>query len=265
MSSRVAYFGPKATFTHEAAVKYFGYNNDYIPIKRISGIFQAIVDGSADYGVVPVENSTGGSVTDTLDLFIKTDLKVYDQVTLRIKHNLLSASAREEIKRVYAHPQALIQCSDYLDENFPNAERIASLSNAEGVKISKKEPGAAGIGSILCVNEYALNIIDKEINDNKENETRFYIISKDKHKLLKERSLILLSVKNKIGSLYDILKIFKRSKINMTRIESRPSRVKNWDYVFIIEYENSKCIKRNVKLLHKLKKHCNFVDYLGSY
>lgn len=265
MSSRVAYLGPKATFTHEAAVKYFGYNNDYLPINRISGIFQAIVDGSADFGVVPVENSTGGSVTDTLDLFIKTDLKVYDRITLQIKHNLLAPCAREEIKRVYAHPQALTQCSDYLNKNFPEAEQVAALSNAEGVRIARKEGQAAGIGSILCVNEYALNIIDKEINDNKDNETRFYIISKEKHKLLKDRSLILLSVKNKIGSLYDILKIFKRSRINMTRIESRPSRVKNWDYVFIIEYENSKCIKRNLKLLHKLKKHCNFVDYLGSY
>lgn len=265
MSEKVAYLGPKATFTHEAAVKYFGYNKSYIPIKRISGIFEAVLEGSVDFGVVPVENSTGGSVTDTLDLFIKTDLKVYDRITLKVKHNLLARCPRGEIKRVYAHPQALIQCSEYLQQNFPEAEQVASLSNAEGVLIAKKEGGSAGIGSILCVNEYSLDIIDKEINDNKENETRFYIISREKHRLLKSRSLILLSVKNEVGSLYDILKIFKKSKINMTRIESRPSRVKNWDYVFIVEYENSSCIKRNRKLLHKLKRHCNFVDYLGSY
>lgn len=262
---RIAYLGPKATFTNEAALKYFGTNNIFIPVKRIKEMFYKLKNKDVDYCVVPSENSTGGSIGDTLDLFVKTDLKIYDQTTLKIKQNLLSLYKKEEITKIFAHPQSFRQCSDYITNNFSNAEIIETYSNAEAAEFAKKTKYSASIGSVLCINEYHLNLVEEEINDNKNNETRFFIISNDKQHVFKDKSLIIFAVKNKPGKLYDALKVFKDCEINMTKIESRPSQVRNWDYVFIVEYENSMKIKNNVKLIKKLKKKCSYLDYLGSY
>ncbi|MCG8570597.1 MAG: prephenate dehydratase [Spirochaetes bacterium] len=263
--SKIAYLGPKATYTHEASIKYFGEDHDFIPARKIRDIFTLITNNEVNFGVVPVENSTGGSITDTLDLFIQTDLKIYDQTILKIHHNLLSKTKPNNIKKIFSHPQSFIQCAQYLEKNYPQTEFFDMPSNAEGAHFARNTPNSAAIGSVLCGTEYQLKIIDSQINDYKDNETKFFIIAKEYQSQTKDRSLIIISILDKVGGLFDILKVFKKNKINMTRIESRPSKTKNWDYVFVIEYENSANIKRNQNLLSQLAKKCSIVDYLGSY
>jgi chorismate mutase / prephenate dehydratase len=265
MDKKIAFLGPNGTFAHEATLKYFSDKNEFIPVNRINDIFNEIVNNKIDFGVVPSENSVGGTIGDTLDLFVNTELKVFDQLTLKISQNLLSLTQKPKIKKIFSHPQSLMQCACYITKNFTDIECIDAFSNAKACMLAKNEVNSAAIGPRLCGKEYGLDIIEESINDSKNNETKFYIVSSKINDNLKSKSLIIFSVANKSGSLFDILKIFKQIKINMTRIESRPSKVKNWEYVFIIEYENSKDLNRNEKLINVLKKKCNYFDYLGSY
>jgi chorismate mutase / prephenate dehydratase len=262
---KIAFLGPKVSFTYEASLKYFGEKNDFVALDKISDIFSQVKNDIVDFGVVPAENSTGGSIVDTLDCFIDTNLKVYDQITLEIVQNLMSISKKEEIKRIYSHPQSFLQCANYLKINFKNAEYIETLSNTKAAILAKKEPFSAAIGPLLCAKEYELNVLEENINDSKKNQTRFFIINKEINDVKRKKSLILISVPNKSGSLFNILKNFKNYKINMTRIESRPSKVKNWEYFFIIEYENSSNERNDQKFVSKLKSKCDYYVYLGTY
>ena len=264
-NKNIAYLGPKATFCHEAALKYFHKNNNFISSDKIEDIFKKVIHEDADFGVVPAENSIGGTITDTLDLFIQTELKIYDEVTIEIKQNLLSTTTKDKIKRIYTHPQSYYQCTRYIFENFPKVEYIESSSNSKAAILASQDNESASIGPKLCGIEYGLNILEENINDYKHNETKFFVISKQIQDVLKLKSLIIFSVPNKAGSLFNVLKIIKNNKINMTRIESRPSKIKKWEYIFIVEFENSKDINRNKKLLEKLEKSCKYFDYLGSY
>ncbi len=167
MSKKIAYFGPEATFTHEAALKYFSNEAEYLPAKQIKDIFTMLDKNLVEFGVVPIENSTGGSIADTLDLFIATDLKVYDQITMEIKHNLLKAKKTKVIKKIFGHPQAFRQCRAYLENNYPDVELIEMLSNAEGANLAQSVSDSAAIAPILCAEVYNLEILAEEINDNK--------------------------------------------------------------------------------------------------
>lgn len=264
-NKNIAYFGPKASFTHEASLKYFKKNNNFIAVDRIEDVFRKVITSDADFGVVPAENSIAGTVVDTIDLFVQTDVKVFDQVSVEIVQNLLSNTTKDKIKRIYSHPHSFHQCSKYLLNNFTSVEFVESTSNSKAAMLASQDKEGASIGPMLCASEYGLNIIEKNINDFKHNETKFFIISKDTQDEMKKKSMIIFSVPNVPGSLFNVLKIFKKNKINMTRIESRPSKIKKWDYVFIIEYENSKEKRNNEKLLNQLKKHCEYFNYLGSY
>lgn len=270
---RIGYLGPKATFSHEASIKYFEENIninkdkkiEFIPINKIYDIFEKINNSELDYAVLPFENSTGGTIGDTLDLFIKTELKIFDQIVLNVTQNLLSNTTKENIKRIYAHYQSFMQCSEYLNKNFSDVEIIEVSSNAKAAILASQDKESAAIGPLLCAKEYNLNLLEERINNKQNNQTKFFIICKQIRHIFKNRSLIIFSVPNKPGSLYKILKIFNKKNINMTKIESRPSKEKNWEYVFIIEYENSKFLKKNLSLLKTLKKSCDYFDYLGSY
>ncbi len=262
---KIAYLGPKATFTEEASLKYFHENNNFIPVIRIDDVFRKVINGEADFGVVPVENSIAGTITDTMDLFVTTDLKIYDQVTIEIRQTLLSKYKREKIKKIFSHPNSFYQCSKYIFDNFPKVEYIETTSNAKAAVLALEEPNSASIGPLLCAKEYGLNVLEENINDFKHNETRFFIISKEPQDKIKKRSMIIFSVPNKPGSLYHALKYFKKHKVNMTKIESRPSKLRKWVYVFIVEYENGSDPKRVNKLITKMKKLCEFFNYLGSY
>jgi chorismate mutase / prephenate dehydratase len=261
----VAYLGPKGTFSQEAAIKYFGENNSFTPLTRIDDVFRKVINNEAHFGIVPIENSVTGTIVDAIDLFITTKLKIYDEVSIEIRQNLLSNNHRESIKKIYSHASSLGQCSKYLIENFPKAEYIEITSNAKAAMLAKEENDAAAIGPALCAKEYGLKIIEESINDFKHNETKFFIISNAPQEIMKEKSMIIFSVLNKPGSLYNTLKVFKQNKINMTKIESRPSKIKKWDYVFIVEYENIKDNKKTAKLLSKMEKLCGYFNYLGSY
>lgn len=264
-NKNIAYLGPKATFTEEAALKYFHQNNNFIPVIRIDDVFRKVISGDADFGVVPVENSIGGTIVDTIDLFVTTNLKIYDQVTIEIRQTLLSKCKRENIKKIFSHPNSFYQCSKYIFDNFPKVEYIEATSNSKAALLASEEPNSASIGPILCAKEYGLNVIEGNINDFKHNETRFFIISKDLQGIIKKKSMIIFSVPNKPGSLYHALKYFKKNKINMTKIESRPSKLRKWDYVFIVEYENDPNSKNANTLLEKMEKFCDYFNYLGSY
>lgn len=265
MSRKIAFFGPASSFTHEAALKYFNEDDIYVPVVKIQDVFNKINKNEVDYGVVPSENSTGGTIQDTFDLFVNSELKVYDQITLEINQNLISNFTKNEIKKIYSHPQSIMQCYNYLEKNFSKVEIIESPSNSKAAIIAKDEAYSASIGPKLCASTYGLKIVEENIQDSKTNQTKFFIISDKIQSDYKERSLILFSVKNRYGMLFNILKILKKFKINMTKIESRPSKVKNWEYVFIIEYQNSFKKELNIKLLKEIKKNCDFLDYLGNY
>lgn len=264
-NTKIAYLGPKATFTYEAALKYFDDNNTFIHVERIYEVFRKVINENAAYGVVPAENSSAGTIVDTLDLFVKTDLKIFDQITIEIKQNLLSKTTKDKIKRIYTHPHSFNQCSEYIFDNFAKTEYVEATSNAKAAIMASEDHESAAIGSILCASEYGLDVLEEGINDFKQNETKFFIISKNIQNKLKDRSMIIFSVPDKPGSLFNILKIFKNQKINMTRIESRPSKIKKWDYVFIIEYINPDNELKNEIHLKKLKKICEYFNYLGSY
>jgi chorismate mutase/prephenate dehydratase len=265
-NKNIAYLGPKATFTHEASLKYFNNdNNNFMPVNKIEDVFRKVIDNEADFGVVPAENSVAGTIVDTIDLFIKTELKIFDQVTIEIRQNLISNTAKDKIKRIYSHPNSFLQCSKYIFENFRNVEFIETTSNSKAALLAKNDIESASIGPALCASEYGLKLLEENINDFEHNETKFFIISKAEPETLKEKSMIIFSVPNKPGGLFKILKIFKRNKVNMTRIESRPSKIKKWDYVFIIEFDNPKTNLKLNKLIDQLKNACVFFNYLGSY
>jgi len=261
----VAYLGPKATFCHEAAIKYFGEANNLMPVTRIDDVFRRVINGEANFGVVPIENSVAGTIVDSMDLFVTTNAKIHDEVTLEIRQNLMAKIKHEAIKKIYSHSSSLYQCSKYLIDNFPKSEYIETTSNAKAAQHAAEEPDAASIGPALCAKEYGLNMLEESINDYKHNETKFFIIAKNTSLEQKNKSMIIFSVINKPGSLYHALKAFKRHRINMTKIESRPSKIRKWDYVFIVEYENLKDPKKIKKFLKNLEKHCGYFNYLGSY
>lgn len=261
----VAFLGPQGTFTQEALFKYFGDDADSHSCSKIRDVFNSVIFKKTDYGIVPAENSVGGSISDTLDLFTQTDVKIYDQTSLKIKHNLLANCTKDKIKKIYSHPQVFLQCSEYINSNFKGIEIVETDSTSRAASIVKDEGNSAVIGNEILSKFYGIDIIERAVNDSGDNETKFFIISNEINPDLKSKSLILFSAKNSPGSLFKIIKIFNRKKINMTRIESRPSKINKWEYVFLIEYTNQSSREANEKLLKLIAEKTFFIKYLGSY
>lgn len=235
---KVAFLGPEGTYTHSAVIKHFG---DFIatqPVSSIEEVFRVVETGSADFGVVPVENSSAGVINHTLDLFMGSSLMISGEVALRIRHNLLSKlDSLKKVERVYAHQQSLSQCNQWLDKNLPQAERIAMNSNAQAV-LQAKDKNAASIGGVLASELYELPILRSDIEDMSDNTTRFAVIGKHRTPASGEdRTSLLVFVKNRAGSLFDLLKPLADRNISMSNIESRPSRQGVWDYVFFIDID----------------------------
>lgn len=268
---RVAFFGAEGAFTHLAALQFCNENKGFLPVKedfiRISEAEKILNDGKADYCVVPAENSTGGMVNDTFDLLICSKLKVLNEIRLPIIQNLLSKESDiRMIKSVYAHPQSLAQCRDFLDSNLPNAQLIDALSNAVGAKIAaEKGNGAAAIGAKILSDVYGLNVIKENINDCSGNETRFFVVGKEPSVKYGKHSIILFALQNRVGALYETLKIFNDYKCNMTQISSRPSRVKNWDYLFVVEFDTLADIEKNQAMLNEIENKCVYYNCVGMY
>jgi chorismate mutase/prephenate dehydratase len=263
---KIAYLGPEATFTHLASLKRFGSQVSYIPCDSIQDVFLEVERNSCDYGVVPIENSIEGAVTHTLDMFVDSDLKICAQIILDVAHNLLANCTENKIKRLYSNPQVFGQCRIWLQENLSNVEKIDVSSTARAAQIAKGEKNSACIASLLAAKIYKLKVIATDIEDSPHNITRFLVIGKtEADQTSQDKTSILFSIKDRVGALHDMLVPFKIHGINLTKIESRPSKKKAWDYYFFVDLEGHKENLRVKKALRELEHKCTFLKILGSY
>ncbi|MBL7197142.1 MAG: prephenate dehydratase [Candidatus Omnitrophica bacterium] len=262
----IAYLGPKATFTHLAALHKFGPEVSYNAWESITEVFLDVERGNSDYGVVPIENSIEGAVSHTLDMFMDSDLKICAEIILDISHNLLGNCEIEKIKKVYSNPQVFGQCRIWLQVNLPKAELIEVSSTTKAAQIASKEKYSACIASTLAAKVYDLKIIAKEIEDSPHNITRFLVIAQnDVSRTKDDKTSIMFSIKDKVGALHDMLIPFKKHKINLTKIESRPSKKKAWDYYFYLDLSGHRAETKVKKALKELDAKCKFLKVLGSY
>jgi chorismate mutase/prephenate dehydratase len=262
----IAYLGPQATYSHMAAVKKFGASLRCEPLPNITDVFTEVAKGQADYGVAPIENSTEGAVTHTYDMFVDSDLKVCAQIMLPIRHNLMAACPREQIKKIYSIAQVFAQCRLWLQLNMPHAELIEVSSSTRAAEIAKSEPNAGALASSLAAELYGLTIHDENVQDSSENVTRFLVIGrKYPPRTGNDKTSIMFAVQDRIGALHNSIASFKKYKINMTKIESRPSKRKAWEYYFFVDFLCHADDPRVKKALAELAKHTMFVKILGSY
>lgn len=264
---KVAFLGPAGTYNHTAACKHFGSFVDQYPVDNIEDIFRSVQTGQVHFGVAPIENSTEGVISHTLDLLINSSLQICGEVDLRIRHNLISQETDlSNIKKVYSHQQSLAQCRRWLDANLPNVELFAVRSNAEAVKIVKDEANAAAIAGSMASEIYDVPILSPEIEDEADNTTRFIVIGRD---LLgpsgNDRTSLLVTTSNKAGALHKLLKPLAERNIGMTKIESRPSRQGVWEYVFFIDIEGHKDDPVLAEALGEIEHETAMIRILGSY
>lgn len=264
---KVAYLGPKATFTHLACMKQFGFFANYIPVNSIKEVFAEVERGRANYGVVPIENSTEGVVNHTLDMFIESNLKITSEILQEVSHHLLSLTGvMEDIKCLYSHPHAIAQCATWVEQNLPHIPIVEVSSTARAAEMCVDDPSTAAIASELAAELYGLKIVKNHIEDYMNNYTRFLVIAiKHVEKSGRDKTSIMFSVKDRVGALYNVLKIFTEHGINLTKIESRPSRKKAWDYVFFVDLQGHIKDEKVKKALDVLEPQCLFLKVLGSY
>ena len=265
---KIAYLGPEGTWTHQAAIKKFGHSVNYTPHASFSDVFDDVARRRADYGVVPIENSTEGAVSHTLDLFVDSPLRICAQILLRIDNNLLATIAREEVRILYSHPQVFGQCKNWILRNLPDADlvEVSSTTKAAHLAHEKASEGAAALGGRLAAELAGLEVLDEAIQDRATNTTRFLVIGeKTCPPTGNDRTSILFSVHDRPGSLVAALKAFDSFEINMSKIESRPSKQKDWEYIFYVDLAGH-CENGQVSsALEELEKHCSLVKLLGSY
>jgi chorismate mutase/prephenate dehydratase len=266
---KVAFLGPEGTFTQAAVLNHFGHSVRGLPLTSIDEVFHEVEAASADFGVVPIENSTEGTVNHTLDRFIASPLTICGEVELRIHHSIMGKmSSLGRIVRICSHPQALAQCRVWLDEHLPDVERVPVSSNAEGARRARDEQGTAAIAGETAAEVYGLKILAAEIEDRPDNTTRFFVLGR---KLFtpsgEDRTTLLVSIghTDSPGALQRLLQPLADNRVSMTRIESRPSHKKKWDYVFFIDIEGHADDKHVAKALAELKKRASLFRILGSY
>jgi chorismate mutase/prephenate dehydratase len=266
---KVAFLGPEGTFSQAAVIKHFGSSVRALPLAAIDEVFHEVEGGIADFGVVPIENSSEGTVNHTLDMFLTSGLKICGEVELRINHCLMSRVERiDAIRRVCAHPQALAQCRVWLDEQIPDIERVPVSSNAEGARRARDEHGTAAIAGRAAADIYGLKLLATDIEDRPDNTTRFLVIGR---KLFSasgvDRTTLLVSTggTDDAGALFRLLEPFAAHHVNMTRIESRPSRKRKWDYVFFIDIEGHVSDPPVAEALKALETRASLFKILGSY
>jgi chorismate mutase / prephenate dehydratase len=264
----IAYLGPEATYTHQAAIRKFGASLDYQPIGTIADVFAAVEKGEADYGVIPVENSTEGAVIHSLDMLVESDLKIVAQVYLEITHNLLASCPLEEIEAVYSKDQALWQCRRWLQVHLPNAELREASSTARAVQIVREMPRAGAIASSLAGEIHHVPVVAANIQDKADNITRFLVVGKTSSGPVRNgrnKSSFVVSINDEVGALQRAIGPFSSRGINLTKIESRPSRKKPWDYYFFIDVLGHFEDAPVQEALQEVRKFCPLVKWLGSY
>lgn len=263
----VAYLGPAGSYSHIASILKFGESTEFLPVNTIPDVFSAVEHNEANYGVVPVENSTEGVVSHTLDMFLLSDLRICAEIYAPISHNLLSAGTDiTQIKRVYSIAQAIAQCRNWLATHLPGVEILEVSSTAKAAKMCEGYPTSAAVASSLAAKEYGLNILAEGIEDNPHNKTRFLVIGYSKPEPSgSDKTSIVFSVPHKAGSLYNALRVFDEAKINLTMIESRPTKQMPWEYVFFIDFQGHEEDEHVKKALAQLRSIALFVRVLGSY
>ena len=268
----IAYLGPEATNTHAAALKKFGASVDYHAIATVADIFTAVEKGETDYAVIPIENSTEGSVREALDSFVESDLKIVAQIYLEINHALISNSPLEAIKRVYSKDQALVQCRHWLQRHLPHAQLIDAPSTSRAVELAKEEPGAAAVAGELAAEHYGVPIVERNIQDKADNTTRFFVIGRKASGAVgggKDVTSLLVSLGDEAashsGALLKMLMPLAERGINLSKIESRPSKKRPWDYFFFLDVTGHHDDPNMKAALAELKKFCPMVKWLGSY
>lgn len=266
----VAFLGPEGTFSQEAVNKHFGHAVNIEPLSSIRQVFREVENGKADYGVVPIENSTEGVISYTLDVFMKSPLKISGEVKLRIHQNLLinqlAIDDWKKVKRIYSHQQSLAQCRQWLDVNLPNAERIPVSSNTEAAVQAKNDEEGAAIAGATAAEIYSLNIAQANIEDSKDNTTRFLVIgNQDVPPSGVDKTTLMISAKNRAGALYNLLAPLADNGLDMTRIESRPSQNANWEYYFFMDINGHIQDEKVAKALADLEKEADLLRVLGSY
>lgn len=264
---RVAYLGPEGTFTQAATLKHFGHSVQALALPGIGDIFREVEAGSCDYGVVPAENSTEGVVSHTLDLFMTSPLAIVGEVSLRIRHNLMSReSGLDAVRTLYSHQQSLAQCRGWLDRHLPQAERVVVGSNAEAARLAAQGPATGAVAALEAAEIYGLNILAERIEDAPGNTTRFLVIGpRDAPPSGEDKTSLLLSCRNESGGLHRLLTPLAEHGISMSRIESRPSRRGIWDYVFFIDILGHRQDPKLTQALDHLRREALFFRILGSY
>ncbi len=264
---KVAYLGPKATFTHLACMKKFGISAQFAPVRSIEDVFGEVERSLANYGVVPVENSTEGIVSHTLDMFVDSELKICSEILLAISLNLLSQSAgMDQITKIYSHWQPIAQSRRWIRDYLPNADIIEVASTAEAAELACGDPSSAAIASELAAQLYDLKILQRRIEDNINNFTRFLVIGKDYAPPTgNDKTSIMFSVKDKVGALHDMLQAFASNKVNLTKIESRPSKKRAWEYIFYLDMIGHLNDDNIQQAIEELQPQVQFFKTLGSY
>lgn len=262
---RVGYLGPAGTFTHEAALRRFGSSATLVPCATIEDVFYETERGNVDYGVVGVENSTAGAVTSTLDVFLESSLQVCAELALPVSHNLLSRGELGGIRKVFSHPQALAQCRKWLGANLPHAEQVEVASTVLAVQMAES-PEAAAIGPEAAGKLYGLPIIAHRIEDSRTNVTRFFVLGRERSpRTGRDKTAVVFSVRDRPGALRDALEAFAARGIDLTRIESRPSREKLWEYVFYADLAGHPDDEVVAAALADLDRQSSFVKVLGAW
>ncbi len=265
---QVAYLGPEGTFTQAAAIKHFGHAAVCVSQATIDGVFSQVESGDCNYGVVPVENSTEGMVSHTLDNFMDSALKISGEVEMRISHHLLVAehTNAENITRICAHQQALAQCRNWLDKHWPNVEREAVSSNGEAARLAAQVPGVAAVAGDMAAELYQLEKLAEHIEDFADNTTRFLVIGREEIPPSgRDKTSIIVSSRNRPGALFDLLEPFRRGGVSLTRIDTRPSRTEKWAYVFFIEFEGHLQDDNIASIVSELEEQSILLKPLGSY
>ena len=261
-----AYLGPAGTFCHIATARKFGPASTLMPCTSVDEVFAQVEKQQAHFGVVPVENSIAGVERTTLDRFVNSAVHICAEVYVEIQHNLLSAGPRAEIKRVYSHPQALDQCQSWLRRNLPAAETMEVSSTARAAQLAAAETGAAAIGTELAASLYNLSVVAANIQDRADNRTRFLVIGReDALPSGKDKTSLMFSVTHRAGSLWEALGVLHRHKVNMTMIESRPTKQNPWEYVFFVDVQGHSSEAPIANALQELAGQTLFVKVLGSY
>ncbi|HYE04023.1 MAG TPA: prephenate dehydratase [Planctomycetota bacterium] len=264
----ICHFGQPGAFTHLAATLKFGDSVGYTSVEDIATVFTEVEKGHADYGVVPIENSTDGSITDTIDAFLATDLRIINELHLKIRHHLMATCARDEIKRIYSRHTVFRQCRGWLAANMPGRELVEIVSTTKAAERAAKEAGAAAIGHEEAATAFGLPIVASDIQDNATNTTRFVVIGKPQlaaQPTGDDKTSIMFGVQDRPGALYDCLVPFHTAGINLSRIESRPSRRRPWEYLFFIDITGHQRDERVQSVLSALKAQVSTLEILGSY